>query len=218
VVQFLLIFEKPINMQKLIFTSGFLFIFFSICAQNNKADVLQSLEQNRQTKQETKFTATLKTSSRLFGEKDDLTSVILIIPSGSVVNVIDSDSTYLKVVFEDAEGYILKRHAVISNSPVNIEAVNQPQEAIRDNQPEPEERISRFSYLEKKYGSGTAAKLYAGKIWKGITAEMVNDSWGKPAKINRLMRDGIIREEWIYRNTWLYIENNTLVEWGPIRK
>jgi hypothetical protein len=62
-----------------------------------------------------------------------------------------------------------------------------------------------------------AAKLIAGKIWKGMSSEMVRDSWGKPQKINRVIGNNIIREEWIYKNSWLYIENDSLVEWGPIR-
>jgi hypothetical protein len=60
--------------------------------------------------------------------------------------------------------------------------------------------------------------LNAGKIWKGMTAEMVRDSWGTPSRINRGSGNNNSQEEWIYKNTWLVIENNTLVEWGPIRK
>ena len=58
----------------------------------------------------------------------------------------------------------------------------------------------------------------AGKIWKGMTAEMVRDSWGSPVKINRVIGNSSSKEEWIFKNTWLYIENNTLVEWGSIRR
>ena len=63
-----------------------------------------------------------------------------------------------------------------------------------------------------------AARLIAGKIWKGMTSEMVRDSWGKPLKINRVINSNTIQEESIYNNTWLYIENDTLTDWGPTRK
>ena len=63
-----------------------------------------------------------------------------------------------------------------------------------------------------------AARLYAGKIWKGMNSEMVKDSWGAAEKINRVISGNIIKEEWIYKNTWLYFENNTLLEWGPVKK
>ena len=112
-------------MKKLLFTSFLLFTLISVNAQGSRTALLQDLEKSQSSKQVQQVTATLKSASRLFGEKDDLTSVILIIPSGSVVNVLGSDSTYFKVDFEENEGYIFKRHAIINNSPVEIVASNQ---------------------------------------------------------------------------------------------
>ena len=60
-----------------------------------------------------------------------------------------------------------------------------------------------------------AARLIAGKIWKGMSAEMVKDSWGVAEKINRVINGNVVKEEWIFRTTWLFFENNALVEWGP---
>jgi hypothetical protein len=187
-------------------------------AQSNKVDQLQALEQNQSSGQKITATATLKTSSRLFASKDDLTSVILIVPADSVVSVLDSDSTYFHVVFEDNEGYIFKRHAVLDKMPLNTRQAIQTQAAIEQTQPAQEQQQSRFSYLENKYGSSMAARLMSGKIWKGMDAEMVADSWGTAEKINRVVNGNIIKEEWIFKNTWLYFENNTLVEWGPVKR
>ena len=61
-----------------------------------------------------------------------------------------------------------------------------------------------------------AARLIAGKIWKGMTTDMVQDSWGTPKKINRVISGNIVKEEWIYMNSWLLFENDTLSEWGPV--
>ena len=63
-----------------------------------------------------------------------------------------------------------------------------------------------------------ADRLYAGKIWKGMNSEMVKDSWGEAEKINRVISGNVIKEEWIFRSTWLYFENNTLLEWGSVKK
>jgi hypothetical protein len=189
-----------------------------INAQSNKVDQLQALEQNPSSGQKIIATATLKTSSRLFASKDDLTSVILIVPADSVVSVLDSDSTYFHVIFEDNEGYIFKRHAVLDRVPVNTRQAIQPQAAAEQSQPAQEQQQSRFSYLENKYGSSMAARLISGKIWKGMNAEMVADSWGTAEKINRVINGNIVKEEWIFKNTWLYFENNTLVEWGPVKR
>jgi hypothetical protein len=204
-------------MKKFISISFILFMVVSMMAQNNKASVLQNLEQDKPSVQNQQSTAILKYSSRLFESKDDLTSVILIIPKDSVAVVLGADSTYLKVAYGDYEGYIFKRDAEIRNIPVEIAAPEKPAGNQQVIQPEEQSQVSRFSFLENKYGSSMAARLTAGKIWKGMSAEMVRDSWGKPVKINRIIGD-IVKEEWIYKNTWLYIENNILVEWGPISR
>ena len=200
-------------MKKLI--SSILFLIIVIVAQ---------AQTNKTAPQESNVTATLTTSTRLFGEKDDLTNVIQIVPSGSSVTVLDSDSTYLHVVFEQNEGYIFKRHAVIDQAPEKpaIEALQQQDvqqnQPAQQSQPGQEQQDSRFTFLENKYGTNLAAKLMEGKIWKGMDAEMVKDSWGRAEKINRVIRGNVTKEEWIFKNTWLYFENNQLVEWGPTRR
>jgi hypothetical protein len=205
-------------MKKIFVTILLVTAAFGLKAQTNKVDQLQALEQTQPDNQNITATATLKVSSRLFASKDDLTSVILIIPADSVVEVLDSDSTYLHVIYEDNEGYIFKRQAVLSEVPVNSQESVQSQPEIQGNEPVQEQQQSRLSYLENKYGSNMAARLISGKIWKGINSDMVKDSWGTPDKINRVVNGNIIKEEWIFKTTWLYFENNTLLEWGPVKK
>jgi hypothetical protein len=220
-------------MNKLIISFVFLFAACALNAQEDRVDILQDLEEDQAVNptanptvnptgnQEVTVTATLKSASRLFGAKDDLTTVIMVLPSGSEVEIIDSDSTYYHIYYEDYEGFIFKRHAVINEAPapavtaartVEAEPVVKEQEPVREEQPVQEQKVSRFTY-----GSSMAAKLMEGKIWKGMSAEMIRDSWGKPQKINRVISSNIIKEEWIFRNTWLYIENDVLEDWGPIR-
>lgn len=202
---------KKIFLFTLLFTS-----VFSLQAQSNRTSILQDLENKQPSGQNGNLTATLKTSSRLFGAKDDLTTVILIIPSGSSVAILDSDSTYLHVTFEENEGYIFRRHAVIDKSTASqvkaIQQVPEPQAAQQQQQ------VSRFTYLENKYGSNMAARLVAGKVWKGMNSEMVKDSWGTPERTNRVIAGNIVKEEWVFKNTWLYFENNSLLDWGPIKR
>ena len=205
-------------MKRIFLFSLLLICAFSIKAQSNKVDQLQALEQNKAPNQNFKTTATLKNSSRLFASKDDLTSVILIIPADSTVTVLDADSTYLHVVFEDNEGFILNRHVELNKIPANRQQNIQTQAPAQETQPVQEQRESRYSYLENKYGSNMANRLNSGKIWKGMNSDMVKDSWGVAEKINRIIDGNTIKEEWIYRNTWLYFENNTLIEWGPAKK
>jgi hypothetical protein len=204
---------------KKIFSIALLIVFaIPIKAQEKKTDILQFVENNQSTVQNVTTTATLKSPSRLFATKDDLTSVILIIPADSVVSVLDSDSTYLHVIFEENEGYIFNRHLVFDKIPAKIQQPIQSQPAIEETQTVKEPQQSRFSYLENKYGSNMATRLISGKIWRGMNSEMVKDSWGTAEKINRVISGNIIKEEWIFRNAWLYFENNTLLEWGPVKK
>ena len=205
-------------MKKVIFLVLLIICVLPGKAQASKADILQYLEQNKTVDQNAIITATLKSSSRLFKTKEDLTSVIVVIPSGSTVTVIGSDSTYLHVTYEDNEGFILKRHAVIDKSPVISTKAPPSQPKVQETQPLQTQVMNRFTSLENKYGTSMAARLYAGKIWKGMSSEMVKDSWGTAVKINREVSGNIIKEEWIYKTTWLYFENKILVDWGPLTK
>jgi hypothetical protein len=205
-------------MKRIFFITLLLIGLITLNGQTNKVDQLQALKQNQPANQNIATTATLKSASRLFATKDDLTSVIFIIPADSVVTVLDSDSTYFHVVFDENEGYIFKRDAVLDKIQVNAPPANQAPPAAQQTEPVQNQQQSRYSYLENKYGSNMAPRLISGKIWKGMNSEMVRDSWGTADKINRIVSGNIVKEEWIFRNTWLYFENNTLLEWGPVKK
>ena len=210
-------------MKKIIFSGLLFFAISSVNSQEAKTDVLKDLEQNEIVAQTAISTATIKSATRLFRDKDDLTSVILVIPPDSVVNVLGSDDTFLRVVFEGNEGYIYTRHAEI-NKPLAVTkpAVKQSPAAqdegyVQETKPVQRQKISRYTYLENKYGPSLAARLYAGKIWKGMNAQMVKDSWGSPKKINRVISGNTVKEEWFYNNTWLSFQNSTLTHWGAVR-
>src|ERR1035437_6785792 len=181
-------------MKKIFIIALFTIGLIHLKAQTNKVNQLQTLEQKQPDNQNITSTAKLKVSSRLFGTKDDLTSVILIIPVDSVVMVLDSDSTYLHVVFDENEGYIFKRDAILDIIPLNAQQPIQTQPAIQESGPVQEQQQSRFSYLENKYGFNMANKLISGKIWKGMNAEMVKDSWGTADKIKFLFVRVQLRE------------------------
>lgn len=44
--------------------------------------------------------------------------------------------------------------------------------------------ITKLDKLTRKYGKDIALMISSGKIWKGMTIEMLRDSWGKPDKVN----------------------------------
>jgi len=209
---------KKTEMKKFLILLVFASVSVPLFSQYSRSEILQNLEKSAHP-QDQVLTATLKQASRLFGEKDDLTSVIAVLPAGTRVTVTGSDSDYYKVLWEDTEGFIFKQHAELATVSAATQVEREQQVNEEPVQKEEQAReMSRFEYLQKKYGPRIAAQINAGKIWKGMTAQMVQDSWGNPRKINRSISGNFVKEEWIYVNTWLYIENNTLIDWGPIRK
>ena len=50
--------------------------------------------------------ATTKGAVRLFGDKDDLTSVLTLIPDGSTVEVVTADSIYTRILFDGLDGFV----------------------------------------------------------------------------------------------------------------
>jgi hypothetical protein len=200
-------------MKKILIPAIFmLFVFATV-----KAGELATMATGKFIFQQQTLSAKLKSSARLFSVKYDLTSVILIIPSGSVVNVTGSDSTYYRVKYGEDEGYIYRKDAVLTVDEAVPEKTPDQQQPDNNAQPQ-ENQVDRLTYLQNKYGTSMASKMISGKIWKGMTAEMILDSWGKPQKINRTIDADLIREEWIFKNSWLFIENNKLVEWGPVNR
>jgi hypothetical protein len=162
--------------------------------------------------------AALKSSSRLFKVKEDLTSVILIIPKDSIVAVLGSDSTYLKVAYQNNEGYIFRRDALLIADVVITTPPSKPQTIQAEQQVPATSQSTRYKYLEGKYGTTMGTRLYERKIWKGMNSGMLKDSWGPAQKITRQVDGNLIKEEWLYNKTWLYLENNMLIDWGPIKQ
>jgi len=204
-------------MGKLLFSALFLLIFISLNSQETKTDVLQGLENNQSADQNTIVPAIIKSATRLFRDKEDLTSVILVIPRDSIVFVIGSDDTFLHVEYIGNEGYIYARHAELFKPDPEARPPVVEVPANQEAKPVQEQKVSRYSYLESKYGSSAASRIYAGKIWKGMDVQMVKDSWGSPKKISRVISGNIVKEEWFYAGTWLHFENSTLTDWGPVK-
>lgn len=207
-------------MKNLITSVIALLLASQLSAQGN----LEDLEKAQPAQRSVAMKASLTSASRLFKDKEDLTSVIVIIPAGTVVEVTNSDSTYLYVTYEEDEGYIFREHASVSSAPVTLTTgeertgvISQSRPDDRPAQPAQRPVNDRRTRLTNKYGSDIASRMMAMKIWKGMTAEMVQDSWGSPRKIDRVINGNNVNEKWIYPNSWLYIENDRLVEWGPVR-
>jgi len=170
--------------------------------------------------------ATTKGAVRLFGDKDDLTTVITLIPAGSNVEIIKPDIEYTLVRFDNSEGFVKsdKLVTVQTSAPVqataNVPATQVQYNSQSQSQPQLQPQSQpqdRYEMLTMKYGKDIGKRLYQHKVWKGINADMARDSWGKPKQINRMYVDQSVDEEWIYSQKWLYFRDNVLIEWGPVK-
>lgn len=151
---------------------------------------------------------------RLFSDRDDLTSVLTIIPKGSIVEVVKNDGEYLVVNYEDYQGYIPVGNVIFDQVQ---EAVSEEQIPVDTNVRQKQQIVDRYDRLMGKYGYHLGKLFYDHKIWKGLSTENVIDSWGKPSKMNRTYNDNDLMEEWIYSKKWLLFQNDVLVNWGSNR-
>jgi len=185
-------------------------------AQQNNLNTLERLENGSQVQQEPVKGIT-KGGVRLYKEMDDLTSVIRIIPANTQIEIISKQGDYLQVKDGDSMGYVEAAKITITQTtpPVQQQAVQQQvvQQEVVQQQPD-----NRMTYLETKYGKSIAARIYAGKIWKGMTTEMVKDAWGEPDRVNNVVVKSVQMQEMVYRSTWLLMEKGLLKEWGPVTK
>ncbi len=168
-----------------------------------------SLSLHAQEQQKAKTTSAV----RLFQDKDDLTSVITIIPVGSIVEVLKGDADYILVDYNGSQGYIPNGN--ISYDQVGDDEISS-EESFVNTTPQYQKPASRYDRLMIKYGDHIGKLFYQNKIWKGLSTENVLDSWGRPVSINKTYVDNIVEEEWIYSKKWLLFKNDILVEWGAV--
>lgn len=164
-----------------------------------------------------------KGAVRLFADKEDLSSVIQIIPDGTVVEAISADTLFTLIRLGEVEGYVKSDRLtaalpVVTTTQPEVQPVQEaaPVQPVTDVQAR-QISTDRFQTLVDKYGTDLASKIYQHKVWKGITSDMARDSWGKPKQINKMYVDNSIDEEWIYSKSYLYFRDGVLIEWGPVK-
>ena len=164
-----------------------------------------------------------KGAVRLFADKDDLTSVIQIIPDGTVVEAVSADTAFTLIRLGDVQGYV-KSDRLTAALPVvtTTQPAVQPVQEAAPVQPVADVQTrqiptDRYQALSEKYGADLGLKLYQHKVWNGITSDMARDSWGKPKQINRMYVDSSVDEEWTYSKSYLYFRDGVLIEWGPVK-
>lgn len=66
---------------------------------------------------------------------------------------------------------------------------------------------ARLAKLTARYGSEIGSKILEEKVWIGMTADMLLESWGKPTSINSTITSQGTREQWVYGlGQYVYLE------------
>lgn len=81
-------------------------------------------------------------------------------------------------------------------------------------------RHKRRQALIEKYGHQEGEDIFNGKVWQGMTAEQLRDSWGEPEDIDSKVMKSKSRQTWKYGQTGrnrfkerIYLENDQVVGW-----
>lgn len=166
---------------------------------------------------------------------------IVCIKRGDKVKFLESRGNYYFVLFNGQKGWILK-DALRNEQEMKLEIFNKEEQArirkIKQDRIENEKQLAekqqkeadilkeqkfkdeqkieaqrRKSDLIKRYGLKDGQKVFDGKIWIGMSKEMLLQSWGKPDDINRTVTSSSVWEQWVYGKRYVYLENNILTSW-----
>ena len=65
----------------------------------------------------------------------------------------------------------------------------------------------------KKYGKENASRMALGKIWKGMTIEMLETEWGKPDKTHTDKHPWGVFTQLYYGDITYFFKNSILIDW-----
>ena len=112
---------------------------------------------------------------------------------------------------------LLKDSLAISNSSVKAEIdsltnyLSELEKKTNVNQDELAE-LKKKLYI-KKYGKENGTRMFLGKVWKGMTLEMLEDEWGKPDKSHTDKHPWGIFTQLFYGDITYFFKNSVLTDW-----
>lgn len=69
----------------------------------------------------------------------------------------------------------------------------------------------------RKYGKDTAKAIMNHELFAGMSPEAARDSWGKPPKVERSERNGVVQERWRYPTVTVGKTKDVLFENGKVK-
>ena len=72
---------------------------------------------------------------------------------------------------------------------------------------------ARIDALGRKYGKEIGNRISQGQVWKGMTEEMLQDSWGKPDRINSNKEKWGLFTQWSYGDITYFFKDGVMIDW-----
>lgn len=168
-------------------------------------------------------TTTIKASTRLRNQPSSSGEVITTIKKNKTIKVLKySGDSYWQVEYKNEIGFVNDVTLVITeemNKAIKedegkkvLSELKQKQDILAAQQ---KKRAERKEKLAEKYGVLNANFILNGKLFTGMTKEMVIESIGKPDDINKTTGPWGVHEQWVYdkKNMYVYFENGKLTSW-----
>ncbi len=72
---------------------------------------------------------------------------------------------------------------------------------------------SRMKQLVRKYGRKNGMRVARGQVWKGMSEKMLEDSWGKPDKIDKNKEKWGTFSQWYYGDITYFFKDGIMTDW-----
>lgn len=162
---------------------------------NIRINFLKSKSQELNIQNVSYTETTTRSEAKIKNKPDVFGDIIGYVSEGQRIKVYDYFDTYWLMEKDSIKGYVSEIYLVKNQKMIEIEK-NHSKDEIR-----------------KKYGDIVADKIFNHLIWLGMTDVMAKLSIGNPININRTTGSWGTREQWIYKNRYLYFENGKLTSW-----
>ena len=131
---------------------------------------------------------------------------------------------FTSIIFAQEKSHLTKQQFKVQRDSLvnlknNLTAVNKKMrseiDSLKSYSSKLDDKIKHAKYelYVLKYGKKNGTRVYAGKVWKGMTDKMLRDSWGKPDKIHKDVYKWGVFTQWYYGNITYFFKNHKLTDW-----
>ncbi len=130
--------------------------------------------------------------------------LVELIPKGKTVLLTDYSRDFYTAKYNGKEGFI---YYVFLGFSKRLDDFKSEKQQLNKNK----EYVScGLLKLQKTYPKEIAERILRKEVWIGMSGQMALDVLGRPKNINKSLVGGIMTEQWVYENKYLYFESGSL--------